>query len=65
MASRNVSRPSQGNNSNNPTRAARPAYVPDAAPKVVSLGTVSNPSKRGPWRPGTLAADRAPTVVQD
>jgi hypothetical protein len=59
------SRPAQGNNSNNPSRAARAAYVSDPAPKVVSSGSVSHPKKPPSWRPGTLAADRTPRVVQD
>ncbi len=59
-----ISRPAQGDNQR-PAKSAAPAYVSDPAPKVVSLGNAQYPKKRGPWNPGTLAADRAPRIVQD
>lgn len=58
------SRPAQGVN-RYPAKKPRPAYVADPAPKIVSMGTVSNPKKPPAWRPGTLAADRTPKIVQD
>lgn len=58
-----ASRPAQGNNST-PRKPPSAAYQADPAPKVVSRGTVSNPTKLPAWRPGTLAADQTPRIVQ-
>lgn len=58
-----ASRPAQGDNSR-PVKPPRPAYKGDPAPKVVSRGTVSNPAKPSAWRPGTLAQDAPPKIVQ-
>jgi hypothetical protein len=58
-----ASRPSQGDNSaaRKPPRAA---YKSDSTPKVVSLGSLSKPAKRAQWRPGLMAPDATPKVVQ-
>lgn len=59
----NVSRPAQGNNSK-PRKPARPAYRSDAAPVVVSSGSVSRPkSVTGRFRGTRLVADATPRVV--
>jgi hypothetical protein len=58
-----VSRPAQGNNSG-PLNRPRPAYAPDAAPTVVSSGSVSKPrdTKWGKLR--RQNSDATPKVVK-
>lgn len=60
------SRPAQGNNSNKPFNRPRPAYVKDAAPRVVSTGSKSNPKSAtaGGFKGTRLVADATPKVVQ-
>jgi hypothetical protein len=41
----------------------KPAYKTQAAPKVVSLGSVSKPKKLAKWRPTTQPAQATPRVV--
>lgn len=60
-----VSRPAQGANSLNPRPRPRAAYRPDAAPRVVSTGSVSKPKHVPNQFSGrTLVADATPKIVQ-
>lgn len=61
-----ATRPAQGNNSYRPLHTARPAYVKDPAPRIVSTGTLSHPKSAtaGGFRGTRLVADATPKVVQ-
>lgn len=62
MATR--SRPAQGVNSL-PRKSPRAAYKPDAAPVVVSSGSVSHPKDTRWGKLKRLTTDRTPTIIQD
>jgi hypothetical protein len=60
---RTVARPAQGVNST-PKAPPRAAYVAEAAPAIVSRGTVSRPKPLGKWNPKILPQDRPGRIVQ-